>query len=702
MDLGFIGQLNTGQKGCEMGERTSYRNRQIKKTKRRKAKRLKFKGKLTPTSICKPVGAGVHLGPDNSYYLSNKALNHILKGEFSERPAAGASEAILTGGLHTYDGWIEFMAKRPEMTHLRFFNSQRDSLWYFSRELSNGVITLKIPKECFQSRAAKNTLKTESYYRSGYLWKTLFPKDTSRQQIVDIIDEALKNYHKEDSSDKIIYGYALRSHPSTAMRVRIQLHGKNIASAFPSWGQPIIGNVGKAYSQIDAIGFEMAGSTEFFNQKDRIYTAPESNVYNHAVGLASMQDNTPQFILERERGNDDADKWWKERLSDLENIAENLNGNDIDSIKAYIKDDIIIKEGFHLQLDVYKRNHGGIIENSFVNAVMYAQNIIETLHLLSSWDRNHQSLHTIDVVELLLRNMIRFNDVMARWNNKRILTSMFKIVNSYYDDSIIPIFINELSVAPSRLDLYIDFDINCYWKKEVDFSNSEDNALFNVIDLPSKTIQMSVKHLADYQLRNMSENYLFHFSIDERRRFVERIYREKGQGYLLLQRLCLQYSLSGEFTRISHLYSKLSERVSSNSISGVDIGSIVRFSRDVLWVQLESRGKLFIENPQYHHAEIYHYELYSEEFRDFIIFKHAKMNITIFLSNLLEKSIELANHLGREKEKIKLQAMLNRSAGEVPAPELHVIPEYIEHFENQEDQSWREEFYKSLDDISVN
>ena len=92
----------------------------------------------------------------------------------------------------------------------------------------------------------------------------------------------------------------------------------------------------------------------------------------------------------------------------------------------------------------------------------------------------------------------------------------------------------------------------------------------------------------------------------------------------------------------------------------------------------------------------------TEEFRDFIIFKHAKMNITIFLNNLLEKSLALATHLGAEKNKLKLQAMLNRGDKEVPSPELHVIPEYIEHFGNQDDQSWRDDLFMSLDDIPVN
>lgn len=685
-----------------MGERTSYKNRQIKKAKRRKAKRLMSKVKLTPALTCKPVEKGVYLGPDNSYFLSDKALNHILKGEFSERPVAGTSETILKGGLHTYDGWIEFMAKRPEITHLRLFNSQRDSLWYFARELSNGVITLRIPKECFQSGAARSTLLTENYYRSGYLWKTLFPKDTSRQQIIDIIDEALNNYHKEDSSDNIIYGYALRSHPSTVIRVRIQLHGKNIASAFPSWGQPIIGNVGKPYSQIDAIGYEMSRSTEFFNQQARLFSHPDSNVYDDAIGVVSIQDNTPQFILERERGNDsDTDKWWAQRLYYLENVAETLNEENIESIKAYIKDDIVLKEGFYLQQALYRRNCEEITDNPMINALMYAQNIIETLHLLSIWDRNNQSLHTIEIVDILLRNMLRFADVLSRWNNKRILTNMFCIVNEYYHDSIIPVFINQLAKSPSRLDLYIDFDINCYWKKEVDFSNPEEAALLNIIDLPGKKIQLGIEHLTDFQLRNLSENYLFHFELDDRKRFVERIYIEKGPGYQLLQSLCLKYSLSSEFTRLAHFYLELIDRIITNNISGIDIGSIVRISRDIFWVQLESRGKLFIEHPQYHHAEIYDFELDTEKYRDFLIFKHAKMNITLYLNKFLEKSIELATHLGEEKEKLKLQAMLNRSNKEVPSPELHAIPKYIEHFENQDDQSWRVDFFMSLDDIPV-
>jgi hypothetical protein len=146
----------------------------------------------------------VLFGDTGQYELSEEAFQHILWGDTAVRPvnttAGRIHETVLSGGLHTCDGWKKFVALHPKVVHLLQFRIDVHSDWYYARQLQNGVITLKIPRRLFTGSAASITRQPDNYYKSGYLWKTLFPTGYDEDDVLKAIGEALLNIDREDST----------------------------------------------------------------------------------------------------------------------------------------------------------------------------------------------------------------------------------------------------------------------------------------------------------------------------------------------------------------------------------------------------------------------------------------------------------------------------------------------------------------------
>ena len=178
----------------------------------------------------------LNLGDAGQYELSQAAFDHIIAGDKTDRPIKTPSgtvvEKVLAGGLHTYDGWLNFLSHHPKTVHLMQFRFGVDVGWWFARELQNGVITLKIPRHLFNKSAASITQQPDTHYKSGYLWKTLFPRAYSKEDICNAISEALGKIDKELSDelsatkpDGVLYGYTAVDKPFIAMLIRIQVRG---------------------------------------------------------------------------------------------------------------------------------------------------------------------------------------------------------------------------------------------------------------------------------------------------------------------------------------------------------------------------------------------------------------------------------------------------------------------------------------------
>lgn len=241
------------------------------------------------------------LGPKKNYVLTKQALQHIILGDFTSQNIKNkcSKEEIvrLAGGLHTVKGWLLFKKKLNKIVHGRFYDPNLHNDWYFAKELQNGVILLKLPVSVFKSKAAKITEKLEVYYKSGYLWKTLFPPKFSSSDIVALINEALEKIDNEESSKNLITGYALTGDDTSIIKICISHHGNIIGSAYPAWGQPNSNNFGSPFSSIDSMGFIVSLASEFFDEHDLI-----QKVYTRFPRRPNYQEfnkNTPSFIIDR-------------------------------------------------------------------------------------------------------------------------------------------------------------------------------------------------------------------------------------------------------------------------------------------------------------------------------------------------------------------------------------------------------------------
>lgn len=198
------------------------------------------------------------------YYLSQRALGHIIDGEFATQPIGnGQIKSILSGGLHIKNGFESFLNKHPTIAHLYNYNSTVHEDWFYVRELQNGVLTAKLPRTLFNKHAASATLAVDKYYISGYLWKTLFTEDTDENKLIAYIKEGLENLDLKKSKNGQLIGYCnIQSDPTKIIRLMYFIHDdKNIASCFPTWTQPYTGNNGKAFSHKHVLSYPIVEST---------------------------------------------------------------------------------------------------------------------------------------------------------------------------------------------------------------------------------------------------------------------------------------------------------------------------------------------------------------------------------------------------------------------------------------------------------
>lgn len=61
----------------------------------------------------------IHFGKQGEYELNESALKHILSGDTAIRPVNSqgvrTTEVVLSGGLHTWDGWENLLSHHTNM-----------------------------------------------------------------------------------------------------------------------------------------------------------------------------------------------------------------------------------------------------------------------------------------------------------------------------------------------------------------------------------------------------------------------------------------------------------------------------------------------------------------------------------------------------------------------------------------------------------
>lgn len=601
-----------------------------------------------------------YLGPNHNYCLTKKALNHIIDGDFTERltevsgKRTGNKELVLKGGLHTYQGWIKFKKFIPNIAHLRFYNSNKHKFWYFARELQNGVITLKLPVEIFQSKAANLTKFPETYYKSGYLWKTLFPKNKTKNDILNIINESLYNLDKSESQAKILIGYALLDDPFKTIKIRIQCECNEINSAFPTWEQPMTGNNGKAYSHADTISFIIASSTEFFDDENYLI---ESNIYGSNFELNSLIANTPYFFLKRPTypNIENIKKWNLSRNKELKRIAKKINSTGITKLKNYLQDSFICKEGYFFQQDAYNQIYIDFSNNKVLfNAISINKNILEALSIINYFDNKNKSTHLIEVITHLLLNKIIYTGALDNWNNKILHNKILDFILEYHDEKIIPIYLNLLSNSPTRYSLYLEFDLaNICFKKNFNLLDKKEGGLFSVMNLPIDNYTIKSVYFKDYLLLNLSENYYLCFNESFRDKQIDKIIYDFGENFTKFVEDVMRTTETKDFYFFSDKFDLLTKKIILSNIQDIDIKSFSLIIKDYFRIQTAQRMKIFLRKQDFELNAMEYFDYNSQDFKLHTLIKHERRINVFCLEDFLDNSFKLAEYL--QDENLKLQ-----------------------------------------------
>jgi hypothetical protein len=636
------------------------------------------------------------LGENGEYALSDGALNHIINGDVTERlfDIEGERNAgkltILKGGLHTVAGWLEFKKMHPSLKHLYHYDSKAEPFWYYARELQNGVVCLKLPKELFQSKAANITMFPDKFYKSGYLWKTLFPECFSTEKIIEVINEALHNLDKEESNENQLIGYALCAEPMTAMRIVIQVRDKGIQSAFPAWTQPSTGNNGKPYAHADSIGYNLSASTLFFDDDKTKPNIENSKIFKQEEGLFSIVNNTPKVLLSRASPctDEDKDKWKNRRRLDLMNHAGSLTDFQLSKVINYVTDVAICKYNYEIMQNAYEEVLPEINASEEVrNAFSFTQNILDSIDILFFADQFKQLNNLSVAVSYLLLNQFTTTGGLDSLNKKRIHRKILDCVSMHHDESTIKKYITDLSLSPVRKELYQEFNLNSYFKKSLDVMSDEFMFHMSPITYPNLSFPLTKAHLMGYIKNQLPLNYHVHFSDVEKNKIVDDILKSYGTNSEELISDNLIYSNCGEFEFISSDFDALINKIIEKSISfeGNSINTIVRDYCRIQYTQRLNLAFIFSEEFSYDIDYMNHQdEFYMRQ----MIAKHERWWLTTNLRMFLDAALKYANHCNNNAFVKDIEAFKEAISKEQP-PFLNIIPEYInswQHHANKEEK----------------
>ena len=621
----------------------------------------------------------IRFGGAGEYELSEDALNHILWGDTVVRPrnASGTRthETVLSGGLHTYEGWEQFVALHPNVVHLLEYDVDQHDDWFYARELQNGVITLKIPRRLFTGDAASITRQPDLHYKSGYLWKTLFPLSYTVDDILKAVGEAIENIDREDSTFPtakttagVIYGYADVHEPLAAMKLRIQLTGTQIRSAFPAWEQPLTGNNGKPYSHEHSISFQIALSTVKVQQFQKVCGPVFSNQAFDPLALVEL---TPEFILSRAQRDPavGVDAWQAARQGELQHVAKAMSQDDLAKIDAYLRDYVCSKDPFYVQRILYEHCLASIKDSSLVfNAGQLIENMGECIQVLSICDDRFRTRRAIDAIVRFLRTAVVHTGGLNTLLYKRLLGRFLTITLGHHDAEALKEVIAALATSPCRAALYTEFDLNPFVKENDDFGLS-------TIGLTDVKLELKPDHLFEFIAFNFGENYLVAFSKDQRLELARKMFASPE----LLQMAADSMSfLSGsDFKFFMPIKLELSQIGTMVPPAEDDLITVAKDYGRMLVLQ---RQRVVLEDPDAHKAERDFAKWGTQEFFELMRQKHKRQFIYILHQQILEHLIGFADTVGYGR----LKANCERALAVLPTERIPLpkpIPDYI--------NSWR-------------
>ncbi len=614
-------------------------------------------------------------------------MEHILHGDIKVR--VETQDKIITGGMHTFEGWDNFLLHHPDTAHIHLFNSKIHSSWYYARELQNGVITLKVPRELFGGKAAKITMLPDNYYKSGYLWKTLFPKEYGENEVLAIIEEALNNINKEATSEGEIIGYAKIDDPLKIMRVVIMFRDNKINSVFPSWTQPNTGNNGKAFSQFENIGYVINAATVYFGDASENETSKESFIDDNRL-TNSLIENTPDIFLNRSKPGRFTEKWVDARDRSLNKYSNSINYDEALEVYTYVTD-IEICKNYQL-ISKYGYNHEFHKINKslkYFNVFQVSQNIIDSLTVLHAYDvKNNSNLFNLAII-YLLENMVTFVGIDS-WVKRKIYVRIVKLLLSYNDASLGKEFIKHFSSSPTRREFYVEFSFDTQAKKELDPPLDDFPDELVLIENPLLSMKVKYKHFCEYLKENMGETYLLNFNSAEMDVFIDELVLSGGENYKSMIEDAIRYFTLTDFTSFSTCISGLINHLASND----DLENIEESSkkviRDYCRIQSAQRFRLNLLYKDYHDVQIEFEVPPTKEFIYFTILKHERYMNTHRVNEFLDSMQLLLPFSDGESLEKDIIEFRDRATKFVP-PTPDRIPKYIANklkWDENEQNDW--------------
>ncbi len=574
--------------------------------------------------------------------LTEHTLDHVLKGNFVVRPMKDRKDMkVLSGGLHTCEAWIDFRnCYEDELEHLHFYNSSQHAFWYYARELGNGVVTLRLPRELFSGKAAKITMYPDDYYKSGYLWKTLFPVGYDREKIINVVEEALANEDVTQRKNGQIVGYINKDEPLSKMKVVIQYRGKEIKSVFPAWTQPNTGNNGKPYSHYENIGFVIAQSTEYFNDRGKVNQSSCFNFTGESFEIEQLPLHTPKLF--RTRNNPRLDQslsdWKKSRRNELK--KSDLDSEQNDLVYNYLNDFSLVKYYPEIMSGAYTHAWEMIASDApFYNSFQVVQNIVDGLHYLYI---TGQSDRLVTTIEFLLANMVSHTlfDLMSK---KRILSTMINVVVAAKLPELSYKFLLGLAQSPVRREAYIEYNVDSLSKKKLGallpLSDFPDELA--LVKNPSLELELDFNDFIEVLKEALGETYTLNFNDDALNALLNDIVEGQEPNFKKMVTGSLRYFNSEDFTSLSaHIEAILETaecfEAGDKELLSTTVGLILR---DYCRIQFAHRQRINARYIDYHDYANDMYLPLDSNLLFGIILKHERwtnsMNLERFIDGII-------------------------------------------------------------------
>tara|TARA_Y100000310_G_C20692193_1_gene823063 strand:+ start:1796 stop:3514 length:1719 start_codon:yes stop_codon:yes gene_type:complete len=349
------------------------------------------------------------------FKIDNNAIEHISVGEYSDNHG----RKVIKGGLHCVEGLVKLLLDNPDITDLLSYDCSKHSDWYFIRELCCGAFLVRLPRALFSGKAANATMNPDNHYKSGYLWKTIFPPSVKRSDIPDIVQYVVNNGTKKDNHKRAQSGSIIGCASINGALVRIEVLYENdiIKSAYPTWTQPTDEKNGKPFTHIDSIRFPISQS--YMCSDGNSITAPK----NFSITLPSQRPAV---------------------LNKKENIKIALSGSELEQVQNYVTTFPKLKFSAHIDIERKKRGMPSVFSD-----------IISALHLFieSKAEKNAES-----IIHAVMSNLVvhtGYNEIEA----KRLATHIMITVLSTFDSEGKCRFIKHLNNSPLKYYFYADFGL---------------------------------------------------------------------------------------------------------------------------------------------------------------------------------------------------------------------------------------------------